>query len=201
MLAEIHNENLENYFIFEKQIKNSPIGGKFFLGDSISLNPSNIKVFTLDGEIKRILLSTKNKIGKRKIPFDSMFLDVNFYEDNYFCEGLVICNTSFVKDFSKNPPEEVEEYKKPYINFQLKTPIKENKEIMFPIKMHIPLNDKDFKWYMDKYLKISNDFVGKSINIDKREIKKLSIRIRNFVWNFIDFLNHPDIETKVVKWR
>ncbi len=206
MLSDIRNKSYEDfmkYTILANKNELQKEGFRKMLDTLIN----QIKVFTLMGEVKNLLMNTKNKIFERPLPFHNMFIDVNF-----FCEDISIQGLWVGDIFS--PENAIDNKRQFYTDRDFKTgerlirfylnhlPSHSGKGIW--MGMSIPIFYENLKQHWNDRLKkeILESYVktGHSIEegINEKELIKLFKRIQLFVNNFLDFLNHPDIETRVI---
>lgn len=136
----------------------------------------NSKIFILEENIAQMLYLTDNEIFPREIPFDNFFLETSFeLEDGTMVKGIHII-------------------KEPKNNFIIASVRLSNK--------NLPPSTMSFDLFATKLdtLKVGNKFFdmkteeGGEIGIGVIKNKKL----QTFICNFLDFLNDPEVELKII---
>lgn len=152
------------------------------------------KIFDIDEELKSSLYNTKNKIFYRKSPFVKIFLNLTID----FNESLKISQKDLLNDRVK------ETGKRKVYGLSI-IDMGQGKEYLKGI---VKVENQE-ELIMNGIIDCENISLPTSIfqNIVKPEEKEYSSilskdernKIRNFVCNFLDFLNHPDVETRLIK--
>lgn len=135
------------------------------------------KKFNIEDNIYNLLKNTKNKIDYREIPFPLIFINKQFIINN----NIIIFGIGIYKGIC----------------------IKNKKPSLF-----ILLTGKDFN---DDSIFYKHWNIVKDIGIEKRDSsfksvfsknieKKIEEEISLFICNLLDFINHPDVELRVIKW-
>jgi len=198
MLAEIHNKSYEDFvrytILANKQIVESGTNQDF--NKVLKTLVNDIKVFSLTEEIKNILTETKNHIREKPLPFHDIFVDVNFFSEKITIQGIWM-GDRFSTQTTRGFPigEKLIRF---YLNY-----FGDKDKKGFWMSVSIPLF-ADCKGFWKERLKkeISEDDRDENLKkLNEKELLNLFKRIQLFANNFLDFLNHPDIETKVMKWH
>ncbi len=139
------------------------------------------KVFEIDEETKESLVETDNRIYIRPLPFEKFFIDseINIGGTN-FCGFLVTKSGDEIliktfADFLKN--KEIPEF------------MRRQRQMVI-----VALEETKKGLEIEKQIQNVNKAQGILKNLKQKE------EIKKFVCNFLDFLNHPEVEMRVVKW-
>ena len=141
------------------------------------------KLIKIDDELNKSLEKTKNHIYKRNLPFDDLVIPCNLFLDknrfNIYC--LIVSNVEVV---SRNK--------------------KEIKVVLFGLDS---LDNSEFwlTYFIDERgivkskMKKHYDNVN-FVDINNKGNNKLTNETGMFISNIIDFMNHPDVEIRKVKF-
>lgn len=137
---------------------------------------TNFHIFELEPKIKEALLRTKNNINEhRNLPFPKVFLDCELELDGFFIYGLLLYDMDLIKK------DDLE-----LSNYPLDHDI---------ILSGYAFNSNDIRnetqaslAHVFFALRTADKFESKSIS------EKSRIKLREFVVNFIDFINNPEVE-------
>jgi len=143
----------------------------------------NTKVFEVDKETGVLLENTNNKSFERNVPFDNFFIDYSLETDDGFFNGFLIIKDKIgitCKCFFKLKGDDLVV---DMIN-------KGNSFTVFNIFTFNKLREEEIRTELFEIYK------GSGILKELPSTKKLRV----FVLNFLDFLNHPNVETRVIKW-
>jgi len=188
-----YNYSAEMYKqFFEEKGKehNLVIYKKFVDGD--------IKNFEIDDYISNIFLVTKNEIYYRRCPFPYTFLDCkiplrNTKIGDVLIHGLLLLDSQTIKDKVDSGEIEVE--------MNLKKELKDDKDIIFfGIVTHEDIA------YGEEVMKNENGGVSSMANFLIKEqpsdiFYPHNLKdIKEYICNYLDFLNHPNVEFKIKKW-
>ncbi len=128
----------------------------------------DLKIFDIDENLLNLFKRTKNSIYKRKLPFDSFFLNVNLKIEDCMIFGIGI-SEGFADDAKKN-----------IISFLISGMDLKSKKT---INIAGALYNEDM--LSEKYP-------------DKR-MKRIKEDCRLIVCNFLDFINHTDVDIKKIE--
>ena len=152
---------------------------------NLSQDLASCKVFEIDKETQDALSQTQNKIYIRPVPFNFFFISAKLTFRDITFNGFLVGkykNGIFIKTFA-----DMEKIKK------LRDMKKYQGKSLFGFTkiMTIPLKEKKTN---KEYIEELED---KTEGILKKPYRDF---VKSFVCNFLDFLNHPDVETRVIKW-
>ena len=153
-----------------------------------------IKNFEIDDYILNILLITNNDIHYRRCPFPYVFLDCKIPMrktkiGDVLIRGILLIDSKSVKDAVDSGEIEVEDIK-------LKEKFKGDEDILF---FAIVEHSEEAMVNMQEHYSLCANFLIKEqesgifYNHNLKDIKRI-------ICNYCDFLNHPQIETKISKW-
>lgn len=141
----------------------------------------NSRTIRIDEEVFNLIEKTDNKKRIRKLPFSNLFIDLS-------CLGLPFIQGCLLTQIYHNTIFRDEDGK-----LKDGEPEISESRIVF-IRYHPHHYDKENKrWIQEPKIEVEDLF-----KLDKSDTD--SNRIKKFVWGVIDFINHPEVETKVVKW-
>lgn len=134
------------------------------------------KIFNIEERIGNLLGNTKNKIYLRKLPFNcSIFIPCNISMDNESINIFAIIIFPY-----KDREDTIGAYSFGHD--------KKDGEFFYQC-LNVPSVD-------DPWDESKND----SLFSSKKEERNGKKRIREYICSFLDFINHPEVETKVIKW-
>ena len=132
------------------------------------------KIFIIDENLKQFLLNNKNKKFERNLPFKNTWLECKIEINGFVINGVVLYKTKLNE-----------------IGVVGTTQINKKEEV----QLLIPLNNDNGKTSLLKY-PVENlreyDYC--------KMFDEIAPTLRNFIYNFLDILNHPEVETKITKW-
>lgn len=157
------------------------------------LNPSQKRLidliksryFNLNKDISQLLLNTKNKIEFKEMPFNNIFVDMNFFDG--LIEGILISllinnkDGKIKKDIHVHLRWNPKSIKKDYSHEKLFSSFRMNSIQSGFVEKPFFTGPVDFNKEDKKYL-------GSLIN--SGNIEKIAL----FVCNLLDVLNHPEVE-------
>jgi len=151
-----------------------------------------IKNFEIDDYILNIFLITNNDIHYRRCPFPYTFLDCkipirNTKVGDVLIHGLLLLDSKSIKDAVDSGDIEVEDLK-------LKESFKGEEDIIF----FGIIEHKDYGKEND--VSVMANFLIQETKSDvfyKHNLKD----VKRIICNYLDFLNHPQIETKISRWQ
>lgn len=192
-------KSIKNYFSESAWISSDTGGGKVFpmekMPDFLNDDREAISIrelrylclkqkppqFYVQDNLSQMFLNTKNKIKMRELPFDCFFINVNI--DNKF-KGLLIHKTSQIN-------------KDDDINIHFRIENAKGEGLFSSVYFSQYKNDKkDFTMIrygengLSKLEKEYHKDMAQNIDYD---------RIINWVCNFLDAINHPDVEMVKIK--
>jgi hypothetical protein len=163
------------------------------------------KIFKLDDKLINVLLKTRNTIYPREIPFNDFFIAGIFNLGHYSIKGIHI---------SKQPLDDMDGVEEVMNRLRVKYGgEKVNKDWLkwhigkIKVQFIMGVNEGNKELVQFSYQLFSEKDIRATLkNVDIIEasiyateivmIKNVSI----LICNFLDFLNHPEVETRVIKW-
>ena len=145
---------------------------------------NDVKIFNVDKSIKSVLLNTNNKIFPRKMPYNDIFINVDFNVGLLDIKGIYVHRTTPPKDLVKTHRDRLFVFTWGFDRDD-GAPFFSNKNIAF---------EDDYSELDDlvDLLKVSESELYD--DTDMTSIKEYEKIYPLFVCNFLDFLNNPNIE-------
>lgn len=172
----MNNFNLFSYawelFKNNPEIRTSEPSKDFISGIDDSFK--NSKLFEVEPEIKKLLLLTKPTKTEPLLPFENIFLDIDIQEEGFKLIGLLIREGELYKDIDKNNKIKVG------TGLRITTFMKTQEEGTF-----ITFNPSG-KGHLE--------IVIKGEKIKNKVTSAIQKKLIDFVNNFINFVNSPDVE-------
>lgn len=141
---------------------------------------TNFHIFEIEPNIKKALLLTKNNImEKRNLPYPRVFLDCELNFDGFSIYGIMLYDVEQIKKIDNLD-----------LDAKNSNGVSLNDEILFSAYGYNPNESEthDAMAHIFFQLRDETRFEAKSIN------KKSRDKLREFVCNFIDFINNPEVQ-------
>ena len=165
-----HQTNVSKEEFFRQLDKS--LRGKFFVDSFLEVS----KVFMVDDDVSQLLYMTKNKVYERKTPFDNFFINTSFtLKDGTLLKGILVFKHKILGEYKFTAA--------PLL-------IRKNGDFAFNSDFAFMF----FGLFSSKIKRsITQDNVFESDDINAFKLLKGG-EIQNFVCNFLDFLNNPEVE-------